>query len=77
MNNGQKRRAVRDAQAPRGVKVVYNEDQPRAEKRKLMGTMIKCQACKERMLFKNLTEHVRKAALHQDMYKEFKKQDLL
>lgn len=63
-NNGQRRRAARDERKPLGKIVAWNENMPRSVVRKLLNTYVKCQDCGDRMLTKNLDEHMRKALLH-------------
>lgn len=63
-NNGQRRRAARDAAKPWGKKVFYNKEMPRSVVRRLLNTYVKCKDCGDRMLAKNMDAHVRKALLH-------------
>ena len=72
-NNSQKRRAAKIARKIDGKKVAYNPDANRNEKRRVLYSVVKCEACGERILFKNLAEHIRRAMLHVDMAKELSK----
>jgi hypothetical protein len=63
-NNAQRRRSARDERKPLGKIVAYNENMPRSMVRKLLNTFTKCRDCGDRLLYKNLDAHVRKALLH-------------
>lgn len=73
-NNGQRRRARAEEQKVKGnTWFPANKGANRAEKRALQMTVIACTACGEKIVFRNLREHVRKAMLHTDMAKDMAK----
>lgn len=63
-NNGKRRRTTAEKAKPLGKKVAYNENAPRSVVRRLLNSWAKCEYCGDRLLVKNLDEHVRKALLH-------------
>lgn len=63
-NNGKRRRAAKAAAKPLGRIMAYNENAPRAALRKMLNSFTRCEKCGDRMLVKNLDEHMRKALLH-------------
>jgi hypothetical protein len=68
-NNGQKRRAAKAATKVKGNAGEYGPGPlgslpTRKEKRAFLGAFVLCEKCGDRMLRKNMPEHVRKAQLH-------------
>jgi len=63
-NNGVRRRASKVAAKVEGKKVPFNAGAPRSVTRKMMGLMVQCEECGDKMLMRNLNAHVTKALMH-------------